>query len=71
MDSNLTPTQMDIKRSAHGICRKEFQNVAKECDREEKVDFELLGKASELGFLGIFIRCANGDRESGVTRNDL
>jgi alkylation response protein AidB-like acyl-CoA dehydrogenase len=55
MDFQLSDIQLDIKRAAREFAEGEFPKVARECDREEKTDMGLLGKARDLGFIGIFI----------------
>ncbi len=55
MDFNLTPAQLDIRKAAREFAEGEFPNIAKECDLEETFHFELFKKASQLGFVGIFI----------------
>lgn len=55
MDFGLTEVQKDIKKAAREFAEGEFPKVAQECDRAEKPDMELLQKARELGFVGIFI----------------
>jgi acyl-CoA dehydrogenase len=55
MDFNLTDTQRDIKRAAREFAEGEFPEIAKECDREEVVNFEVMKKARDLGFVGIFV----------------
>jgi len=55
MDFHLTQEQADIKKAAREFAEGEFPKTARECDREEVVDFALLKKARELGFVGIFV----------------
>lgn len=55
MDFNLTKEQRDIKKAARDFAEGEFPDIAKECDREEKADRNLMRKACELGFVGVFI----------------
>ena len=55
MDFNLTDIQMDIKKAAREFAEGEFPKVARECDRSETMDMELLQRARELGFVGIRI----------------
>lgn len=55
MNFNLTREQRDIKKAAREFAEAEFPEVAQECDREEKTSLELIKKACELGFVGLFI----------------
>jgi alkylation response protein AidB-like acyl-CoA dehydrogenase len=55
MDFNLTKEQRDIKKAARDFAEGEFPDIAKECDREEKADRNVMRKACELGFVGAFI----------------
>jgi alkylation response protein AidB-like acyl-CoA dehydrogenase len=55
MDFQLTETQRDIRKAAREFAEGEFPKVAQECDRAEKTDMELLQKARDLGFIGVFI----------------
>jgi acyl-CoA dehydrogenase len=55
MDFNLTREQRDIKKAAREFAEAEFPEVAQECDREETTCFDLIKKASDLGFVGLFI----------------
>ena len=52
MDYRLSKEQLAIKNAAREFAEAEFPGLAKECDREEKMDFDLLRKARELGFVG-------------------
>ena len=52
MDFRLSKEQRAIKKAAREFAEAEFPNLAKECDKEEKMDFNLLDKARELGFVG-------------------
>jgi alkylation response protein AidB-like acyl-CoA dehydrogenase len=55
MDFELSSVQLDIKRAAREFAEGEFPKVAQECDRAEKIDMNLLKKARELGFVGVFV----------------
>ncbi len=52
MDFRFSKEQMAIKKAAREFAEAEFPSLAKECDKEEKFDFDLLDKARELGFVG-------------------
>lgn len=55
MDFNLTKEERDIKKAARAFAEGEFPDLAKESDREEKTDRNLMKKACDLGFVGVFI----------------
>jgi len=55
MDFTLSKEQQDIIKAAREFARKEFRDVALEFDRNETFDLNLLKKACELGFVGVFI----------------
>ena len=55
MDFNLTAEQRDIKKAARDFAIGEFTDVAREYDLNETFPGEILNKARELGFLGLFI----------------
>ncbi len=55
MDFQLSETQRDIKMAAREFAEGEFPKVAQECDRLEKTDMNLLHKARDLGFVGVFV----------------
>jgi alkylation response protein AidB-like acyl-CoA dehydrogenase len=55
MDFQLSKTQQDIKQAAREFAEGEFPKVAQECDRNEATPMELLKKARDLGFVGIFV----------------
>lgn len=56
MDFELSDIQRDIKRAAREFAEGEFTKIAQESDRAEKLsDMNLLQKARDLGFVGIFI----------------
>ena len=55
MDFTLSKEQQDIVKAAKEFALGEFPDRAIEFDREEKFDPEILKKACELGFIGVFI----------------
>ena len=55
MDFTLSKEQMDIVKAAQEFAVGEFTDRALEFDREEKFDLDIWKKASELGFIGVFI----------------
>jgi acyl-CoA dehydrogenase len=71
MDFDLTVEQRDIKKAAREFAEGEFTDIAKECDREESFNFELLKKACELGFVGVFVGEEYGGGGYGYLENAL
>jgi alkylation response protein AidB-like acyl-CoA dehydrogenase len=55
MDFLLTKEQTDIIKAAREFAEGEFPDRAREFDRTETFDEELWKKASDLGFVGMFI----------------
>jgi len=55
MDFHFTPDQVDIKKAAREFAEGEFTKIAKECDRDEAINLEILNKARDLRFAGIFV----------------
>ncbi len=55
MNFELTKEQRDIIAAAREFAEGEFPDRAKEFDRNETFDLDLWRKASELGFVGMFI----------------
>lgn len=51
----LTKEQGDIKQAAREFAEKEFRDVARDLDDNERFNEALWKKAGELGFLGVFI----------------
>jgi acyl-CoA dehydrogenase len=71
VDFDLTPEQIDIKRAAREFAEGEFPKVARECDREETTNMDILNKARALGFAGIFIDEKYGGMGCGYLENAL
>jgi len=71
MDYNLTKEQREIKKAAREFAEGEFPEVARECDREEKTSLEMIKKACELGFVGLFIDEEYGGGGYGYLENAL
>jgi alkylation response protein AidB-like acyl-CoA dehydrogenase len=55
MDFELSDEQKDIRKAARDFAEGEFRDIARDCDIREEFPPSLLRKASELGFLGVFI----------------
>jgi alkylation response protein AidB-like acyl-CoA dehydrogenase len=55
MDFELTDEQQDIKKAAREFALGEFTDVAREYDLNEIFPGEIVKKARELGFLGLYI----------------
>jgi len=55
MDFELTDEQRDIKKAARDFAVGEFTDVARDYDLDETFPTDILNKARELGFIGLFI----------------
>ena len=55
MDFELTKEQKDIKQAARDFALGEFKDVGRDFDLNETHPAEILKKARELGFIGLFI----------------
>ena len=55
MNFDLTSEQIDIKKAARDFATGEFTDVARDYDLNETFPREILNKARELGFIGLFI----------------
>lgn len=55
MDFELTKEQRDIKKAARDFALGEFKDVAREYDINETFPTEIIKKARDLGFIGLFI----------------
>jgi alkylation response protein AidB-like acyl-CoA dehydrogenase len=66
MDFELTKEQRDIAKAARKFAEGEFSDRAEEFDRDEAFDEAVFKKASELGFVGIFISEKYGGAGLGI-----
>lgn len=71
MDFTLTKEQRDIKKAAREFAEGEFREIASQCDVEETFPPELVQKAGELGFLGVFINEEYGGAGLGFFEHAL
>ncbi len=55
MNFDLTNEQIDIKKAARDFATGEFTDVARDYDLNETFPKDILNKARELGFIGLFI----------------
>jgi len=55
MDFDLTAEQRDIKQAARDFATGEFTEVARDYDLNETFPSNILKKARELGFIGLFV----------------
>ena len=55
MNFDLTNEQIDIKKAARDFATGEFRDVARDYDLNETFPKDILNKARELGFIGLFI----------------
>lgn len=71
MGFDLTKEQLQIKKAARKFAEGEFREISKDCDREEKSNLEVIKKAAELGFVGVFISSDYGGQGYGYFENAL
>ncbi len=71
MDFELSKEQKDILKAAREFAEGEFPERAEEFDRDESFDEEIFKKASELGFVGVFIDDNYGGPGMGVLETCL
>ncbi|AFM24084.1 acyl-CoA dehydrogenase family protein [Desulfomonile tiedjei] len=71
MEYTLSDDQRNIVEAARKFATKEFPQVARECDRDEKFPRELWQKAGELGFMGIFISPEYGGLGLGILEHAM
>jgi alkylation response protein AidB-like acyl-CoA dehydrogenase len=71
MEYTLSDDQKNIVEAARKFATKEFPQVARECDRDEKFPRELWAKAGELGFMGIFISPEYGGLGLGILEHAM
>jgi alkylation response protein AidB-like acyl-CoA dehydrogenase len=71
MDFDLTSEQQDIKTAARDFATGEFVDVARGYDQEETFPGEIVRKARELGFLGLFVPEAYGGPGFGYLEHAL
>jgi len=71
MDFTLTKEQQDIQKAAREFALGEFPERAQEFDRNETFDLDILRKACELGFVGVFIDEAYGGAGLGFFEHCL
>lgn len=60
MDFELTNRQKQIRLAVREFAEGEVAPVAQECEQKEDFPRELIKKASQLGFIGVFIKKENG-----------
>ncbi|MFP3929075.1 MAG: acyl-CoA dehydrogenase family protein [Desulfobacteraceae bacterium] len=71
MDFDLSKEQQDIKTAAREFAEKEFPEMARDCDREERYPDQLVKKAADLGFIGINLPEAYGGSGYGYLEKCL
>lgn len=71
MDFDLTTEQQDIKTAARDFATGEFVDVAGTYDLEETFPEDIVRKARELGFLGLFVPEAYGGPGFGYLEHAL
>jgi len=71
MDFQLSEEQKDIAKAAREFAEGEMREIARECDLTETFPLSLLKKASDLGFIGVFIDEAYGGAGLGFLEHAL
>ncbi|MFO7987398.1 MAG: acyl-CoA dehydrogenase family protein [Desulfatiglandaceae bacterium] len=71
MDFDLSAEQRDIRQAAREFALGELRDIAGECDQNETFPRELIKKAGELGFLGVFIDEAYGGAGLGFLEHAI
>lgn len=71
MDFALSKEQQDIVKAAREFASGEFSDRAQEFDREETFDFDIWKKASELGFVSIYMKEEYGGAGMGIFESCL
>ena len=71
MNFELTDAQRDIKKAARDFAVGEFTDVAREYDLNEIFPREIVNKARELGFIGLYIPEAYGGPGCGFLEQAL
>ncbi|MBW1783062.1 MAG: acyl-CoA dehydrogenase family protein [Deltaproteobacteria bacterium] len=55
MNFDVSTEQRDIQKAARDFALGEFTDVARECDMNETFPADILKKAKDLGFIGLFV----------------
>ncbi len=71
MDFALSSEQKDIRQAAREFALGELKDIAGTCDQNETYPPELIKKAGELGFLGVFIDEAYGGAGLGFLEHAI
>ena len=56
-----------LRQTVREFANKEIAPIAREIDEEERVPFEMLRKAADLGLLGVPFPEAYGGSDAGIT----
>ncbi len=71
MDFELSKEQQDIRQAAREFALGELKDIAAACDQNETYPPELIQKAGDLGFLGVFIDEAYGGAGMGFLEHAI
>ncbi len=71
MDFELTHRQKQIRLAARELAEGEFKNIALDCDTKGECPRELVKRAAELGFIGVFIKKEYGGLGLGFLEHAL
>jgi alkylation response protein AidB-like acyl-CoA dehydrogenase len=71
MDFELTPRQKQIRLAAREFAEGELASIGKECEAKGEFPRELIKKAGQLGFLGVYIKKEYGGLGLGSLEDTL
>ncbi|MTI82438.1 MAG: acyl-CoA dehydrogenase [Firmicutes bacterium] len=71
MDFELTDEQTLMQSMAYKFAQKEFEPIARECDRQEKYPRDIFKKACQTGLVGVMIPEEYGGPGAGFFENAL
>ncbi|MDP2967875.1 MAG: acyl-CoA dehydrogenase family protein [Deltaproteobacteria bacterium] len=60
MDFEMTNRQKQIRLAAREFAEGELAGIGQECEIKEDFPRDLIRKAAQLGFIGVFIKKENG-----------
>jgi alkylation response protein AidB-like acyl-CoA dehydrogenase len=71
MDFELSNRQKQIRLAARELAEGEFKNIALDCDTKGECPRELVKRAAELGFIGLFIKKEYGGLSLGFLEHAI
>ena len=67
MDFELTNRQKQIRLAAREFAEGELAGIGQECEIKEEFPRDLIKKAAQLGFIGVFIKKEYGGLGLGLS----